>query len=548
MKKSIFRNLEHKKLLLLTSFFIILQSFITIMVAFILELLVNTASEGNMKMLIKVFIAVGIYLAAAFAITKINCHLSNHYLCTQNICIQSKIMEGIVKKKVGDFRKLGVGQAIALLENDVKLLETNFYTARLRLIELCSTFLFGVIAMFVINWKIAIAVIVASMIPVVFSGIYTKPMDQLQNEYSSNYGKYSSTIKNVLVNYNLIKVFFLEKKVLEDVSKNCIRQEKSKKNYQIRVGLAQNYSSLLGFAVVFAVFGVGSILVIQGKAKIGALLAFIQLMNYVLSPIEGIAIQKGRMDSCKGIMTKIDDLMEHTESEPTEDYPKYSNIELKNVSYSFGDKKVLNNLNLRFEQGKKYVLIGSNGSGKSTLLHIINRFYEDYEGQVCYGDIEGKAISTAQFYNHVIMLQQEVLILNDTLRNNVVLYRDIDQMELADAIKSVGLEKVFAHEEELCIDNGNNMSGGEKQKIAAARALLRHPQVLLLDESFSAMDPASRMDAEKVLLESADMVIAISHDRSPENLARYDEVIYMDEGQVVAKGAYDELKRSGIAV
>ena len=548
MKKSIFRNLEHKKLLYLTSFFIILQSFITIMVAFILELLVNTASEGNMKMLIKVFIAVGIYLAAAFAITKVNGHLTNHYLCTQNIRVQGTIMEGIVQKKVGDFRKLGVGQAIALLENDVKLLETNYYSARLKLVELCSTFLFGVIAMFVINWKISIAVIVASMIPVVFSGIYTKPMNKLQNEYSSNYGKYTSTIKNVLVNYNLIKVFFLEKKVLEDVSKNCVRQEKSKKKYQVRVGLAQNYSSLLGFAVVFAVFGVGSILVIQGKAKIGALLAFIQLMNYVLSPIEGIAIQKGRMDSCKGIMTKIDDLMEQTDNEPIGEYPRLSDIELKNVSYSFGDKKVLNNLNLRFEQGKKYVLIGSNGSGKSTLLHIINRFYEDYEGQVYYGEMEGNAISAAQFYDHVIMLQQEVLILNDTLRNNVVLYRDIDSTELSDTIKRVGLEKVFAHEEELCIDNGNNMSGGEKQKIAAARALLRHPQVLLLDESFSAMDPASRMDAEKVLLESADMVIAISHDRSPENLARYDEVIYMDEGQVVAKGSYEEMKKIGIAV
>ena len=200
MKRSIFVKLEHKKLLYLTSFFIVLQSLLTIMVAFILELLVNTASEGNMKMLIKVFIVVAVYLAAAFAITKVNGHLTNHYLCTQNIRIQGTIMEGIVQKKVGDFRKLGVGQAIALLENDVKLLETNYYTARLRLVELCSTFLFGVIAMFVINWKIAIAVIVASMIPVVFSGIYTKPMNQLQNEYSSNYGKYTSTIKNVLVN------------------------------------------------------------------------------------------------------------------------------------------------------------------------------------------------------------------------------------------------------------------------------------------------------------------------------------------------------------
>lgn len=548
MKSSIFTNLEHKKLLYLTSFFIILQSLLTIMVAFILELLVNTASEGNLRTLLRVFIAVVIYLVAAFLITKVTCSLSNHYLYIQNIRIQEKIMRGIVQKKVGDFQKLGVGQSIALLENDVKLLETNYYSARLKLIDLCSTFLFGVIAMFVINWKIAFAVIVASMIPVIFSGIYTKPMNQLQNDYSSNYGKYTSTIKNVLVNYNLIKVFHLEKKVLEDVSENCARQENSKKKYQIRVGLAQNYSSILGFAVVFAVFGVGSLLVIQGNAKIGALLAFIQLMNYVLSPIEGISIQKGRMDSCKGIMTKMDDLMELTEMEALEDFPNHSGITLQNVSYSFADKNVLTNIVLKFELGKKYVLIGSNGSGKSTLLHIMNRFYEDYNGQVYYGETEAKEISTAQFYENVIMLQQEVLILNDTLRNNVLLYRDIDELELTDTIKRVGLEKVFAQEDELCIDNGNNMSGGEKQKIAAARALLRHPNILLLDESFSAMDPASRMEIEKVLLEAANMVIAISHDRSAENLERYDEVIYMDEGQIVAKGTYEDLKKSGILI
>lgn len=548
MRKSIFTYLEHKKLLYITSFFIILQSLLTILVAFILELLVNTAIEGDLDTLLKVFLAILIYLIMAFLITKVSCILSNHYLYAQNIEIQGKIMEGIVHKKVGDFRRLGVGQSLAILENDVKLLETNFYSARLKLIELSSMFLFGVIAMFAINWKIAVAVIVASMIPVIFSSIYTKPMNKMQNEYSSNYGKYTATIKNVLVNYNLIKVFYLEKKVLDDVSENCDRQESSKRKYQIRVGLAQSYSSLLGFAVVFAVFGVGSLLVIQGKAKIGALLAFVQLMNYVLSPIEGISIQKGRMDSCKGIMTKIDDLMQTNETESTEGFPKRSAIILKNVSYSFADKNVLANINLKFEPGKKYVIIGSNGSGKSTLLHIINRFYEDYQGQVCFGETEGKDISTVQFYDNVIMLQQEVLILNDTIRNNVLLYRNIDEIEITDTIKRVGLEKVFVHENERCIDNGNNMSGGEKQKIAAARALLRHPNILLLDESFSAMDPVTRIEIEGILLEAANMVIAISHDHSQKNLERYDEVIYMDSGQVVAKGAYEELIKSGISI
>lgn len=542
MKEHILKKLEHKKLFYLTGLFLVFQSIIMVLLAFILELLVDTAAGGDLDRLMKIFIIVVGYLIIAFVITKVTCTLSNKYLYVQNIALQSKIINCIMHKKVGDFQKLGVGKSLAVLDNDVKLLETNYYNARLRLIELGSTFAFGLIAMFIINWKIAIAVIASSMIPIIFSNLYTKPMNGLQNDYSHNYSKYTIALKNVLVNYNLIKVFHLENKVLGEVAENCQRQEESKKKYQVRVGLAQNYSGLLGFTVIFAVFGLGSILVIQGKAEIGALIAFIQLTNYVLSPIEGIAIQKGRLDSCKGIIQSINELVEDNTDEAQEEFPQNPSIEIKEVSYSFADKEVLRNINLEFQLGKKYVIIGSNGSGKSTLLHIINRFYEDYQGQVLYNGIEQKQIATADFYENVTMLQQEVLILNDTIRNNVLLYQEIAEKNLEDVVERVQLEGVFTDGNQVCIDNGNNMSGGEKQKIAAARVLLRHPNVLLLDESFAAMDPATRIIVEGALLQAANTVIAISHDQTKENLERYDEIIYLDSGQVVAKGTYQEMK------
>ena len=141
----------------------------------------------------------------------------------------------------------------------------------------------------------------------------------------------------------------------------------------------------------------------------------------------------------------------------------------------------------------------------------------------------------------MILLQQEVLILKDTVRNNIQLYDcAIDEGEVSRIVNALHLDELFSNST-ICLDNGDNLSGGEKQRIAAARALIRHPYILLLDESFSALDPSLRNVVENLLLPSASIVVSVSHDCTSENLQKYDEIIYLDAGKIVAKGPLNQI-------
>ena len=541
--KTIIQTLDNKKLLCAAGFFSVAQSLVSVCIAFLLEGLVNTASQGDMSQLGRVFLIIGIYLVVAFVIVKLDSVLSNRYVASQNTVLREYLVDQLFRKSIGDYQKIGMGKTLAMLENDVSLIEKHYFRARLKLISLCSTFLFGLISMFVINWRIAFVVIFTSMLPVLFSSIYSKPLGHLQNAYSDSYSNYMTALKNILSNYSLIKVFHIENKVQSDVSEQCRKQEQSKKQYLSRLNLVEGYTSLMGFVVIIAVFGVGTLLIIQGTAQIGALLAFIQLTNYVLSPIEGISLQLGNIRSCQAIINRFNSFAQIQGETPNIEFPEQPSLSLKNVSYRYGEKDALKNITMTLECGKRYVIVGSNGSGKSTLLRIINRFYEDYTGELYYGDTEARQLEVTSFYKNVIMLQQDVLILKDTIKNNILLYdHTIDENALSPLLKSLQLDTLY-NRTSLCLDNGDDLSGGEKQRIAAARALIRHPYILLLDESFSALDPASREMVETVLLPSAQIVVAISHDRTLENLRKYDEVIYLDSGNLIAKGPVDEMAK-----
>jgi ABC-type multidrug transport system fused ATPase/permease subunit len=205
-------------------------------------------------------------------------------------------------------------------------------------------------------------------------------------------------------------------------------------------------------------------------------------------------------------------------------------IRLNNVSMSLGEKTVLNHVSLTFEKGKKYLLTGESGVGKSTLLHVISGLYDEYQGELTIGGCDLKTAPKGALSRLVSLASQEVFLFNDTIRNNITLFEQYSDESIQTVLHQCGLEELIGRLPDgldtVISENGSNFSGGEKQRINLARALIRDSEILLLDEVSANLDPETTDFIERTVLGlDGKTVISVSH-KMPEKLAAmYDEVI-----------------------
>ena len=208
----------------------------------------------------------------------------------------------------------------------------------------------------------------------------------------------------------------------------------------------------------------------------------------------------------------------------------YCDIRLTNVSLIFNETKGLNNFSAVLKKGKKYLVVGESGSGKSTLLNIISGMYDEYDGEVMIEDEELKQVERNSLSHLVSLASQEVFLFNDTIRNNITLYREYSDEQIHNVLKQCGLENLIQELPDgldtLVGENGSNFSGGEKQRINLARAFIRDSKILLLDEVSANLDSVTTDFIERTVLAlEGKTVISVAH-KMPEKLAElYDEVI-----------------------
>jgi ABC-type multidrug transport system fused ATPase/permease subunit len=227
----------------------------------------------------------------------------------------------------------------------------------------------------------------------------------------------------------------------------------------------------------------------------------------------------------------------------TRDFDFNKQIEVSGVNFSYDRKQIFTEASFVIEKGKKYLIKGVSGAGKTTLMNLLAMIYDDFEGKITVDGTDYREIAEKSFHEKVAFIYQDVFLFEDTIKNNITLYRDIPQEQIDYAVKVCGLDSILAGKkdglEERLTENGKNLSGGQRQRISIARAIAKNAELLFVDEGTSSLNEELGREIEKVFLELNNTVISISHRYYEGITEQYDYVLEVKNGSVHCYPAAD---------
>lgn len=461
---------------------------------------------------------------------------------------KNKVFQSILDRDYRDFSKEKSGKFISVLTENMKKIEQDYLHQYFNISKNLSLMIFSLLAMFIGNWFLTLLVIIASIIPMMISGFIGQKSASLQNSAMIADQKYLAKVKDILAGFLVIKSFNVKDAICEDYSHESEKFDEInfiKGKFDV---LANVISQLSGMIVFLVAFGGGMYLVFNGHTTIGSVTAIVQLVNFVVMPLNevGMGISKFREGQATLDAFEVKDVTELQTGETKEyfdDVISFSNIDF---SYPNTEEKIFNHLSLKIQKGEKIAIVGMSGSGKSTLLNLLLRFYDITSGHISIDNIDLQAISAGSLYNLMTIVQQDIYIFDDTLRSNITLNQFFTDEEIKQAVQQSGLESYVLENESglqaLCGENGSNLSGGQKQRLSIARALIRKTPILLLDEATSSLDNQVTTEIENSILDIQDLTaLVVTHKLNENILKKYDRILFMKGGVIVEDGSFGDL-------
>lgn len=458
------------------------------------------------------------------------------------------VFSRLSKKGVAAFAGENSAVYISALSNDVNVIEDNYLGSIFVIFEQ-SLLCVGALALMCWYHPLLTVISIAfAAVPLVLSLLTGNLVAAEEERVSRQNATYMSTLRDSLMGFSVIKAFRAEKQMCRLFWKRVQAVARAKERRQQRMILVQGCGALGGVILQFGVFLVGAYLALKGGAlSAGAVIVFVQLLNYVLSPISAIPQALAERKAARALIEKLDAALEdNVRAEGEAVLPRLERgIRLENLSFAYeAGKPVLNNVNFHFETGKSYCLVGASGSGKSTLLNLLMASHADYTGNIYYDDAALAQLSSASLYDLVSVVQQNVFVFNASIRDNMTMFSEFPDEAVMRAIAQSGLSELIRvrGEDYLCGENGSGLSGGEKQRISIARSLLKNAQVLLVDEATAALDKQTSAQVMGAILDLNGLTrIVVTHDLDEKTLRRYDCILCLKNGSIAEHGSFKEL-------
>ena len=451
------------------------------------------------------------------------------------------------QKSIRAFAQENTGRYLSALTNDTNSIEENYLNRSFLLISQVLLF-FGSLGMMLwYSWKLALAAILLSLIPIAVTlATGGKLADREKNVSQQNEG-YVAMLKDLLSGFSVIKSFKAEEQIISRFAQANTQLEHVKERRRWLDCLITAAATCLGFLVQFGIFLFGAYLAISGEITAGTVLIMVNLCGLLLNPIQTVPQYWAARKAALALMDKLAELTAQNQQESGVSIPATLSqaITLDHVSFGYEpDKPILQDFTAQFQAGKTYAIVGGSGSGKSTLLHLLMGASGAYTGSIAIDGTELREVDAHSLYDLMSLMGQDVFLFDDTIRNNLTMFRSFPPEEVADAVKRSGLSQLIQNrgEDYRCGENGVNLSGGEGQRISIARCLLRRTPVLLLDEATAALDNATAAAVTQSILDLTGTTrIVVTHRLEPQLMAQYDEILVMRDGRIQEQGSFSAL-------
>lgn len=461
---------------------------------------------------------------------------------------KESVIKKLLQKSYSDFSLANSGTYLSVLTNDCERIQEKYLKKIFDFVQDVLMLVSSLALMIYYSPLLTVIALIISVLPMACSILTANGIATREEQVSKSNESYTALTKDVLNGVSVIKSFKAEQEVINRYQNQSMELEHTKNLREKTMTTVSALGTISSLGTQLGVMLVGAWMVNAhvGVITAGMVLAFTHLMNGVLQPIASLPQMLGEMKGAKKLISKMADYMSNVKEDSGEIIDdSIKSVVLRDVSYAYDlDHKVLKNVNLTLQAGKSYAIVGSSGAGKSSLINLLMGYYKDYEGSVKLNNHELSNVSKSSLYDKTTLMQQSVFMFDASILDNITLFKPFPNAEVNRVIHLAGLDDLIAAKgkDYQCGENGSHLSGGEKQRIAVARSLLKKSEILLVDEATSALDNETSANVTQSILDLQGILrLVVTHRLDANSLKQYDEILVMKSGELIERGSFEEL-------
>lgn len=535
MKKYIKANLKY---LILSILFALLSTVSFYFITRNMGKVVDAAGAGNFEIIKESSLYALLFIVLWVFTSYLMLNSSNNFSNNVALSLNRDYCRAVFLMPTAIYDKKSNDYYINLMNEDLNILRRDYFLTLSHFASYVIQAIVFLVGLFLISPYFCALSLVFSLLPFFISKFVTKKLQALQMEVSQSNEEKFGGIKEIVFGSHPIKQSGNEETFINRYLRVLGKNLSTIKESNIKMNIFNQSMRGVGLLSQLVILSLGALLILKGTVTTGDLIMSMFFITSVSDAVGNAIEMYNNIKSTKGVVDKFLNMLKSNDELPKgralalEAGKVKDGVSVNNFSFAFGDRDIFKNFSYGLADGGSYAVIGESGSGKSTFARLLTKELDGYKGEVTVYGQDLNDISEKSLFESVAVVPQEAMIFKDSLFNNITMYDSSikeDSEEYKDIIKKLNLEGLAKKEKEGTLDV-LQASGGEKERISIARAMIRKPKILILDEPTTGLDPDNAREVKKIITNLDGVLrLVITHDYDEEYLKKFDGVIFMNE-------------------